>query len=115
MAWLRRARGDRARQGREQGTDTSATVNPLLQAWADAVDVSGVTDQVAADIENFLRSYSRMPWYARRELGFRLVAVVSSQVTPPPSEFIFPLDVLATVRAKRERLRGATSPDPGKR
>jgi hypothetical protein len=111
MAWLRRARAEKATQGSDQSDADSATANPLLEAWADAVDVSGVTDQAAADIDEFLRSYRRMPPYARREVGFRLVAVVSSQVVPPPSAFIFPLDVLATVRAKRERLRGAASPD----
>jgi hypothetical protein len=96
---------------RGKGAADSPVVNPLLQAWADVVDVSAVNDQVAADIDDFLRSYSRMLWFARRELGFRLVSVVSSQVTPPPSEFIAPIDVLATVRAKRELLRGAARPD----
>jgi hypothetical protein len=90
---------------RGKGAADRPAVNPLLQAWADVVDVSAVTDQVAADIDDFLRSYSRMFWFAR------LVSVVSSQITPPPSEFIAPIDVLATVRAKRELLRGATRPD----
>jgi hypothetical protein len=49
-----------------------------------------------------------MQWSARREVGYRLVSVVSSQVSPPPSEFINPLDVLATVLTLRERQRGDT-------
>jgi hypothetical protein len=110
MAWWRRGREEQAGQVGDPSAADSTAINPLLQAWADVVDVSGVTDQVAADIEHFLGSYKRMPWNARREIGFRLVSVVKTQVTPPPSEFIYPLDVLATVRTLRERLRGATSP-----
>jgi hypothetical protein len=102
MPWLR---------GRRQWAPGSHGDNPLLQRWASVVDVSGLSDEVAADIDNFLRSYRDMQWSARREAGYRLVSVVSSQVSPPPSEFINPLDVLATVLTLRKRLRGGTSPD----
>jgi len=111
MAWLRRRRGDQVELVRDQDVPGNAAVNPLLQAWADVVDVSGVTDQVAADIDHFLKSYRSMPWNARREIGFRLASVVSSQVTPPPSEFINPLDVLAIVQTTRARIRGSASPN----
>ncbi len=97
--------------GRRQWAPGSRVVNPLLQAWASVVDVSGLSDEVAADIDNFLQSYRDMPWYSRREMGFRLVSIVSSQVSPRPSEFINPLDVLATVLTLRERPRGGTSPN----
>jgi len=110
MAWLRRRRSDQVELG-DQDVHGNAAVNPLLQAWAEVVDVSGVSDQVAADIDHFLKSYRRMPWNVRREIGFRLATVVSSQVTPPPSEFINPLDVLGTVQTIRARLRGSTSPN----
>jgi hypothetical protein len=102
MGWLRR---------RPQWAPGSEAVNPLLQVWAGVVDVSGLSDDAAADIAEFLRSYRRMPWAARREIGFRLVSVVSSQVSPPPSEFINPLDVLATVLTLREKLRGGAGPE----
>ena len=87
MPWLRR---------RRQWAPGGQSDNPLLQRWASVVDVSGLSDEVAADIDSFLRSYRDMQWSARREVGYRLVSVVSSQVSPPPSEFINPLDVLAT-------------------
>jgi hypothetical protein len=113
MAWLRRRRRDRDHIG-DQHVPASQTVNPLLRAWADVVDVSGVSDQLAADIDNYLRSVEDTPWSwrSRRELGFRLADVVSSHVSPPPPEFINPLDVLATVLTLRERQRGGgTSPN----
>lgn len=94
---------------RRQWSPGSQTVNPLLQAWASVVDVSGLSDEVAADIDQYLRSYRYKLRYPRREMEFRLVSVVSSQVSPPPSEFINPLDVLATVLTLRERLKGRDS------
>jgi len=97
------------RRQREQ-SDNDQVVNPLLEAWARQVDVSGVSDQVASDIERFMRSRPRMLWSERRELAFRLVSVVSAQVSPPPSEFINPLDVLATVLTLREQMMGPASP-----
>jgi hypothetical protein len=100
MPWLPR---------RRQWVPGSRNVSPQLQAWASVVDVSGISDQVAAEIDRFLRSYRFMYWYSRREIGFRLVSVVRSQVSPPPPEFINPLDVLATVLTLRERLQGGTS------
>lgn len=96
---------------RRQWSPGSQTVNPLLQAWASVVDVSGLSDEVAADIDQYLRSHRYKLRYPRREMEFRLVSIVSSQVSPPPSEFIHPLDVLATVLTLRERLRGDTSPN----
>jgi hypothetical protein len=107
MGWFR---AKNSGNSSDNGTG-SETVNPRLQAWASVVDVSGLSDQVAADIDDFLRSRRRMPPYARREIGFRLVSVVSSQVSPPPSELISPLDVLATVLTMRERLRGPARPN----
>jgi hypothetical protein len=102
MPWLPR---------RRQWAPDGQSDNPLLQAWASVVDVSGLSDKVAADIDHFLRSYRDMHWSARREGGFRLASVVRSQVSPPPSEFINPLDVLATVLTLHERQRGGASPN----
>jgi hypothetical protein len=111
MGWLRKRRRDQVDDVGDTGAPGSQVVNPLLQHWASVVDVSALSDEVAADIDHFLRSYRYMPWYSCREIEFRLVSVVSSQVSPPPSEFINPLDVLATVLTLRERLKGGTTPD----
>jgi hypothetical protein len=111
MAWLRRRRSDQVDRVSDQGALGSEIVNPQLEAWASIVDVSGVSDQLAAEIDRFLRSYWWMLGYSRREEGFRLVSAVSAHVSPPPSEFINPMDVLATVLTLRKRLRGGPSPN----
>jgi hypothetical protein len=113
MAWLRRRRSDQVEHVGDQGALGSEIVNPQLEAWASIVDVSGVSDKVAADIDYFLHSKMGLytgSAYLRHETALRLVSMVSSQVSPPPSDAITPMDVLATVLTLRERQRGGTSP-----
>lgn len=72
-------------------------VSPALAAWAQVVDVSRLTDTTIRQAEEYLRTYRRMDLFVRRELAWRLVAVVQTQVSPPPPISIAPLDIFATV------------------
>jgi hypothetical protein len=73
-----------------------------LVAWAQVVDVSGLSEKTFQDIDYFLRTYRRMTEFAREDLAFRLMAAVQAQVNPPPPLDGAPLDVLATVLSRRQ-------------
>src|SRR5215469_5074212 len=80
-------------------------IPPDLQAWAKAVDISRLSDRTARRADRYLRSYRYTNWYARREEAARLMAVVSSEVSPPPPLSLNPLDVFAallTMRTERQ-------------
>jgi hypothetical protein len=93
-----------------------SAASPELRAWAEKLDVSRLTDETVRSIEWYLRKYRWMPWFSRGEIGFRLVSIITDQVTPPPPPGISPLDIMATVlsawRADPDRTgrrRGPTS------
>ena len=77
-----------------------------LVAWAQVVDVSGLSEKTVQDAEDYLRTYRRMTEFAREELALRLMATVETQVKPPPPVDVAPLDVLATVLSVRRRQLG---------
>jgi hypothetical protein len=77
-----------------------------LVAWAQVVDVSGLSEKTFQDTEYFLQTYRRMTEIAREELALRLMAAVEAQVNPPPPIDGAPLDVLATVLSARRRQLG---------
>jgi len=83
-------------------------VPPALAAWAQAVDVSQLSDHTADQIAHYLRKYRRMSWYARDELSTRLVLAISSQVSPPPPANTQPLDIMGTVLRLRQDREQAT-------
>ena len=89
-------------------TDPPATeaVPPSLLAWAQAVDVSRLSDKTVRKVERYLRGYRHMTLSDRKEYGFLLVAAVEAQVSPPPPVNAFPLDILATVLAVRRKQLG---------
>ena len=84
----------------------SDAVPPSLVAWSQVVDVSRLSEKAVQEIEKYLRKYRGMTLVASQELGFRLMAIVETQVTPPPPENAFPLDVLATVLTVRRKQLG---------
>ena len=65
---------------------------------------SRVTEHTVREAERYLRSYRRTPATNRHEAGFRLMALLAIQVSPPPPLTVAPLYSVATVlRAVRER------------
>lgn len=81
-------------------------VSPALLAWAQALDVTALSDKTAEDAERFLQSYRRMPLHVRREIALRLRAAIAAQVNPVPPPTVGNMDVIATVLSARRRLRG---------
>lgn len=88
------------------GQPAPGAVPPSLLAWAQAVDVSRLSDRTARQVERYLRGYRHMTLSDRKEHGFLLLAAVEAQVSPPPPVDAFPLDVLATVIAVRRKQLG---------
>jgi hypothetical protein len=88
------------------GLPGAGQVPPELAAWAQVVDVSRLTDRTIRQAEEYLRTYRRMIPVARRELAWRLVALVQAQASPPPPVNAAPLDILATVLAARRKQLG---------
>ena len=88
------------------GQPAPEAVPPSLLAWAQAVDVSRLSDRTVRQVERYLRGYRHMTLNDRKEWGFLLVAAVEAQVSPPPPVNAFPLDILATVLAVRRKQLG---------
>ena len=110
LPWQRRAASDAslvpAPPPSGQAPDTPDPVSPTLVAWAEAVDVSRLSDQTVKQAERFLRDYRHLNYLARREYGLRLRTAVESQVSPPPPATIAVLDIAATVVSVRRRQLG---------
>ena len=88
------------------GQPAQETVPPSLLAWAQAVDISRLSDNTVRQVERFLRGYRHMTLYDRQQEGFRLRDAVEAQVSPPPPADTHPMDVLATVLAVRRKQLG---------
>lgn len=88
------------------GQSAPGAVPPSLLAWAQAVDVSRLSDRTVRQVERYLRGYRHMPLSDRKEWGFSLVDAVEAQVSPPPLVDAQSLDVLAAVLAVRRKQLG---------
>ena len=82
------------------------TVRPDLLAWAQAVDVSRLSDKTVREAEDYLRKYRHMMLQRSRYEGWRLMEIIEAQVSPAPPVGIHPLDVIATVLAVRRQQLG---------
>jgi len=89
------------------GQPVPDVVPPDLVAWAQVVDVSRLSDRTIRAVEGYLRGYRHMTLAASQEEGFRLLAAVEAQVSPPAPADAQPLDVLATVLAARRKQLGS--------
>ena len=88
------------------GQPAPEAVPPSLLAWAQAVDVSRLSDKTVRQAERYLRGYRHMTLNDRQQEGFRLRDAVEAQVSPPPPADAHPMDVLATVLAVRRKQLG---------
>lgn len=84
----------------------SDPVRPDLLAWAQVLDVSRLSEANVRWAEDYLRRYRRMILGSSREEAQRLMAVIETQVSPPPPPAVHPLDVIATVLAVRRQQLG---------
>ena len=88
------------------GQPAPEAVPPDLLAWAQAVDVSRLSDRTVRQVERYLRGYRHMTLDLRQQEAFRLRAAVEAQVSPPPPVDAHSMDVLATVLAVRRKQLG---------
>ncbi len=88
------------------GHDSPQEPPAALLAWAEVVDVSGVSERAVKLAGNYLRDYARVSSRTRREFGLRLVSVLNGQVSPPPPVSAMPADIAATVLAVRRKQLG---------
>jgi uncharacterized RDD family membrane protein YckC len=99
-----------------------AVVPPPLAGWAQALELSRLSDQTAEQASSYLRRFYELTPAAREELGQRIAAAVAAQVTPPPPPGTPPaafLSAVLAVRRQRDTARlaamhpGANGPYPG--
>ena len=91
---------------------TVATMPPPLAGWAAQLDLSGVSNELALSVRQFVSRADQLTPAAREDLGRRLVAAVTEAVGPAPAGTPG-WAVLAAVlaeRRRREELRLAARP-----
>jgi uncharacterized RDD family membrane protein YckC len=91
-------------------------IPPHLEAWARALDLTQITDDLATQLRFFLGRARQLAPSARDEMGNRLYAEVAGRTAPPPAG-VPAWTYLATVLAERrrrevERLGPAPTPMP---
>jgi uncharacterized RDD family membrane protein YckC len=95
-------------------TAPPAVMPPALAGWAASLDLTGVNDQLADELRQFLaRSGQLAPW-ARDQMGARLLVELTQRTGPPPPgtpPWAFFSAVLAE-RTRRELARHAPQPTP---
>lgn len=78
-------------------------IPPALADWAQALELSRLTDQTAATVSGYLRRMGELRPAAREELGWQLASSVAAQVSPPPPAGTPPAAYLAAVLAVRRQ------------
>ncbi len=80
-----------------------AAMPPQLTQWAAGLDLSGLSDDLALSVRQFLARERDLTPAAREDLGGRLVQSVLAVVTPPPPAGTPGWAVLPAVLAERRR------------
>jgi hypothetical protein len=94
------------RRAAQPSPDVAPVPSPHLVAWAQVVDVSRLSDRTVSQAEDYLHGYRHMTPASAEEGAMRLMALVATQVSPPPPIDLQPLDVLATILAVRRKQPG---------
>ena len=91
---------------------TVAQMPPQLAGWAAQLDLSGLTNELALSIRQFVSRAESMTPTAREDLGGRLTAAVTAAVGPAPPDAPgwAVLTAVLAERRRREELRLAQRP-----
>ncbi|MCU1590595.1 MAG: domain containing protein [Frankiales bacterium] len=92
-----------------------AMMPPQLAGWAATTDLSGLQDELALSVRQFMARSGELTVAARNDLGGRLVAAVLAAVSPPPPPGTPGWALLSAVlaeRRRREEARLGTPPGP---
>ena len=109
--WRRKAQQD-TRNAQPAHNAQPAAVPADLAAWAREADVSRLSSRTVREAEDYLNKYRHMNLELSQQMGWRVMAAVEAQVTPPPPPFAQPLDVIATVVALRRKQPGTGLSSP---
>lgn len=90
-----------------------AVVPPPLAGWAQSLQLSRLSDQLADAAGSYLRRYGELAPAARDVLGSQLANAVASQVSPPPPPGTPPAAYLSAVLAVRRDRDPARPAWPG--
>ena len=91
-----------------------AVVPPPLAGWAQALQLSRLSDQTADAAGSYLRRYGELSPAAREALGAQLANAVAAEVSPPPPPGTPPAAYLSAVLAvRRDRAPAASGWPPG--
>jgi hypothetical protein len=80
-----------------------AQMPPPLAGWAAGLDLSGLGDDLALSVRQFLSRSAQMTPQARDDLGGRLLGAVLQRISPPPPPDTPGWAVLSAVLAERRR------------
>ena len=80
-----------------------AQMPPPLAGWAAGLDLSGVSDDLALSVLQFLSRSAQLTSTARDDLGGRLLGAVLQRISPPPPPDAPGWAVLSAVLAERRR------------
>jgi len=80
-----------------------ATMPPALARWAATLDLSGLSDDLALAVRQFLARAGQLEPHAREQLGGQLAHAVSAAVRPPPPPGTTGWQYLSAVLAERRR------------
>jgi uncharacterized RDD family membrane protein YckC len=105
-------------QERVAGTQSFAAVMPPpLAGWAQGLDLSRLSDELALSVRSFLSRAPQMSDASRADLGNRLAAAVGAVTTPPPPPgtpgWAYLTAVLAERRRRAEAAATTATPPPG--
>lgn len=95
------------------GRPFAAVMPPPLAGWAQALDLSRLSDELALSVRSFLSRAPSMSEASRADLGNRLAAAVAAVTSPPPPPGTPGWAYLTAVLAeRRRRAELAASPLP---
>ncbi|WP_214107606.1 RDD family protein [Acrocarpospora catenulata] len=80
---------------------------PMLAAWAATLELSGLTEELAAMARQYLARLPQLNPAAQYEMGRRIAAQVATVVAPPPPPGVPPHLYLAAVLAERRHRESA--------
>ncbi|MFF0532226.1 RDD family protein [Nocardia amikacinitolerans] len=85
---------------------------PWLAGWAARLDLSGIPEDLALAIRQYLTRLRTLTPAAQASLGHALVTALCAQLRVPPPHGYPPVQILGAIVAERQR-RALTPPAPG--
>lgn len=85
---------------------------PWLAGWAARLDLSGIPEDLALAIRQYLTRLRTLTPAAQASLGHALVTALCAQLRVPPPQGYPPVQILGAIVAERQR-RALTPPAPG--